>query len=126
MFLYSSANIALGIFFGGNGALIVSAGEKSGALYTAEYAKTLGKKVYAMPYSVGVPSGKGCNALIKQGATLVDEPGAVLKDFNLVAKKKIAVALTDDEKAVITAIKNGNGHIEKIAVATKRQAFTLV
>lgn len=109
----------------GKCALIVSAGEKSGTLYTAEYAKNLNKKVFAFPYNVGVPSGKGCNGLIKNGATLVDEPDEIIKEFNKQAKKSSKIILTDEESKIVAAIKSGQTHVEQIALAVGKKAFTL-
>lgn len=58
--------------------VIIEAGEKSGSLITANYAKKQGKPLYALPCSVG-ENGKGTNMLIKQGAVLVTEPKDVFK-----------------------------------------------
>ena len=105
--------------------LVVSAGEKSGTLYTAEYAFKLKREVFAIPYSVGVQSGVGCNALIKKGAKLVDKPSDILNAFGVKEEKKAPISLTAEEKAVVDAIKGGNTHIEKIAQVTGKKAFML-
>ena len=47
------------------GTLVVSAGEKSGALITADYAVEYGRQLFVFPYNIGVASGAGCNSLIK-------------------------------------------------------------
>ena len=54
------------------GTLVISAGEKSGTLITAKYAKKQRKPVFALPYPPENPYGKGCNALIKDGAFLTE------------------------------------------------------
>jgi DNA processing protein len=48
--------------------VIVEAGEKSGALWTADYAIKQGKPVYSVPHPIYSLEGKGCNALLSRGA----------------------------------------------------------
>ena len=47
--------------------VIVEAGERSGALITAGHARSLGRKVYAVPGPIGSAASIGTNALIAQG-----------------------------------------------------------
>lgn len=54
--------------------LVAEAGEKSGALITAEYAKRMGREILAPPHSIYRREGKGCNQLLQQGATLYLSP----------------------------------------------------
>ncbi|MCH5148026.1 MAG: DNA-processing protein DprA [Clostridiales bacterium] len=63
--------------------LVVSAGIKSGALITANYAEEYGKQVMAFPYSMGVTYGAGCNFLIKKGANLVENTPDIFEAFGL-------------------------------------------
>ncbi|MGE8203720.1 DNA-processing protein DprA [Heyndrickxia sp. NPDC080065] len=48
--------------------IVVEAGKSSGALWTANFAKKQGRKVYAVPNQIHVPEGEGTNQLISQGA----------------------------------------------------------
>ena len=48
--------------------IVVEASEKSGALWTADFAKKQGKQVYAVPHPISTPEGKGCNLLLTEGA----------------------------------------------------------
>ncbi|MBQ3116237.1 MAG: DNA-processing protein DprA [Clostridia bacterium] len=107
------------------GTLIVSAGIKSGTMYTAEYANDYGRDLFAVPYSVGVLSGAGCNELIKKGATLTDTPEDVLGFYGISVKEKQELDLTDEEKEILTALADGQKHVEKLAEITGKRAFLL-
>jgi DNA processing protein len=59
--------------------VVVEAAERSGALNTASWASDLGIEVLAYPGDVDRPKAAGCNALIRDGATLVRGPDDVLE-----------------------------------------------
>lgn len=61
------------------GVFIIEAGEKSGSLITADLARKMGKKVYAVPGPITSEPSKGTNNLIKKGlARLVTDPKDIL------------------------------------------------
>ena len=62
------------------GVLVVEAGEKSGALITADLARKMKKKVYAVPGPITSRISVGCNNLIKSGeAIMATSAGDILK-----------------------------------------------
>ena len=63
------------------GVLVVEAAAQSGSLITARLAGEYGRDVYALPGSIHATLAKGCHALIKQGAKLVDSVDDVLQEL---------------------------------------------
>jgi DNA processing protein len=92
--------------------VIVEAAARSGALNTASWAAARSVTVFAVPGDVDRPKAAGCNALIRDGATLVRDADDVLADLGLASGQTmlplVPPAPTDPlECAVMTALADG-------------------
>lgn len=109
------------------GTLVVSAGKRSGASITATYALEYGRDVFAIPYNPKIPSGEGCNALLKSGAFPVDCIEDILAHYSLECTQNADMPpLNNEENKIFSYLKEvGEAHVEKISAATEIPLYLL-
>ncbi len=93
------------------GVVVVEAGEKSGALITADYALEEGRTVFAVPGRVGDPKARGTLNLLKQGAVLVQSVEDILNEFGWSGSAsklpEKTLELSPQERLIVTALHVG-------------------
>lgn len=106
------------------GVLIVEAGQKSGALLTAEFAADQGREVFAIPGNIYSPASIGPNQLIRNGAKIVTEVEDIISELRALPQsisqrkgldKKPAPQLSPDEIRVYEALSVEPKHIDALS-----------
>lgn len=108
------------------GTLIISGSYKSGVKYTANYALDYGKDVFCFPYALGVSSGEICNQIIKDGGYLVTDIEDITQALGFSIKNDFKVSLSETEKVVLSAIKNGCVTVDLIIENTNLKIYEVM
>jgi DNA processing protein len=95
------------------GTVVVEAAPRSGSLITARLAAEAGREVMAVPGSPLDPRAQGCNQLIRDGATLVQNARDVVEELQPV-QPRVASASSDYEPPEAEASDDALGAVERL------------
>lgn len=108
--------------------VVVEAPAGSGALITARLAAEQGREVFAVPGDVTRPESRGCNELVRDGATLVQSADDVLEGLGVSLQMPASPAhdsaarLSPDEKAVLETLEGQEKTVDEIVGACGLEA----
>ena len=80
------------------GVIVVEADYKSGALITSDFAAEYGRDVFSIPGQIYSEMSRGCNELIRDGATLIKSAQDILNEYN------IEISNTKDKDKIVKAV----------------------
>jgi DNA processing protein len=107
------------------GTVVIEAPEKSGALLTAGAAADQGRDVYVVPGDVRTGLSKGCHALLKEGAKLIEGAEDILQEMGIPVEaaqerlSEIPEDISEDEKTVLATLSLEEKHIDSIILDSR-------
>ncbi len=106
------------------GTLVIEAGQKSGALITADFALEQGREVFAVPGNITSEKCRGTNNLIRCGAKMVTDLDSILEELpdhvlNTLAGKKANSgisnhSLNDREQKIVSLLNDTELQIDEL------------
>jgi DNA processing protein len=115
--------------------IITEAASRSGTLNTAAHALEQGREVFVVPGNITSPLSSGCNALLRQGATLVtcaEDVLEVIAPDLLEAQAIIPLGSNQLESSIIPllqgGVRDGDALLQELAISVGEfnQALTML
>ncbi|HQQ85853.1 MAG TPA: DNA-processing protein DprA [Candidatus Marinimicrobia bacterium] len=116
------------------GTVVISAGERSGALLTAYYALDQNREVFAVPGRITDEKSFGTNHLIQKGAKLVTSVGDILDEIDAIRRfprqpRQLEISFefeNEDEKAIYEALSTDPIHIDDLAQKLGKNTYSIL
>jgi DNA processing protein len=113
--------------------LVIEAGERSGALITADFALEQGRDVFAVPGNIFAEKSMGTNNLIRQGAKMVSSVYDITEEYDLMAKPRkrtyqaefVFPDLEENERKIYDILSSEKKHIDNIAIESNIEVIKL-
>ena len=86
-----------------HGVVVVEAGDRSGALNTAQHAGNFGRLLFAIPSNLYSEQSRGCHALIRDGAILARNANDILEDCKVQMNSEIIERAATSELPALNA-----------------------
>ncbi|MFP4417620.1 MAG: DNA-processing protein DprA [Fibrobacterota bacterium] len=119
-----------------SGTLVVEAGQKSGALITADYANQQGRDVYVVPGSIFSERSAGTHALLKNGAIPVRSAQDIVENMTTLSLKnppagcalssKVEELLNESETAIVQELTADGVRLDQLSEATGKSINALM
>ncbi|HVS20175.1 MAG TPA: DNA-processing protein DprA [Planctomycetota bacterium] len=108
--------------------VVIEAAWASGSLITARWAADQGRAVFALPGRVDHPMARGCHRLLREGASLVEDPEEVLADLGLGAGRAPVGGPGEpaEEGPLLTALRGETLGADELAARTGRELGDLL
>ena len=108
------------------GTLVVEAALPSGSLSTARAALEAGREVFAIPGSIHSPQSRGCHALIKQGAKLVESADDITSELQWKVDRPMgARAVESEDSPLLQALGHEPATLDALGARTGMSAANL-
>ena len=108
--------------------VVIESPQHSGALMTAGFATELGREVFVVPANIDHPNFRGSHQLIRDGATLVDDPDQVLNalgiDVSFIQQRLPEMSFI--RKKILDLLREGPMDAEKIGEQLKESPSTVL